>query len=146
MTDAPNADEREGAVVSVSAGSLPSLSGSGAVAGDEGKQEVAVRYVDPADWRAADDVEKARLATPLWPEARNSFRHIQHMSGAPVAVFTAYIHGGGGLTAVGGGRAGPLQPGDPRAGYIAQGFDCFAVAGGAPGVYGIPVCTGPFCY
>ena len=146
MTDAPNADEREGAVVSVSAGSLPSLSGSGDVAGDAGKREIAVRYVDPADWRAASPVEKHRLATPIWLDSRNSFRHAMWVSGAPVVLFTATIGSNGGLIGIGGARNGPRAPGDNRAGYFSEFYDIYAVAGGRADVYGIPTYEGPMDY
>lgn len=122
-------------------GSLPSLSGDGAAGGDGGRGTDAIQVRPTGDWRRLHTAASVAGAPP-------EFRHLAHLGGPQGCVFTATpLHAlDGTLLHSGGGRDCPLSETDRRCGYIATGFDVFALAGASCEQYGIESCTGPFCY
>ena len=122
-------------------GSLPSLSGDGAAGGDGGHGTDTIQVRPTTDWNR---LHTATVVAGHPPE----FRHLAHLSGPQGCVFTANpLHAADGtLLHSAGGRECPRAEGDRRCGYIATGFDVFALAGASCEAYGIPECTGPFCY
>ena len=120
--------------LSWTSGSLPSLSGDGETGGDDarGSDEVQVSPTgDPHPVPVAHDI---------------NFRHIVHEGGPAGCVYTASPQPDGTLRGAGGGRECPMNDKDWRCGYIAEGWDVYALAGGSCAAFGIEVCEGPFCY
>ena len=129
-------------IVTWTGGSLPSLSGDGAEGGDGGRGRDVVQVSSIADWQRVHTGTTVAGAPP-------EFRHLAHVEGtAPGCIFTATpLHAiDGTLLHSAGGRDCPLAENDRRCGYIATGFLVFARAGASCEEFGIPDCTGPFCY
>ena len=128
-------------IISWTGGSLPSTSGDGETAGDAGATEEDTIQVHPTEeWH---DRHRATVIA-----AHNDvFRHLIHESGPAGCVLTGELRTvGGAVLHSGGGRECPRGPADRRCGYIAEGYTVFALAGGSCASFGVPPCTGPFCY
>ena len=116
-------------------GSLPSLSGDGQVGGDDDHGQDTVQVSTIAEW--SNHHQATRVARDI------NFRHLRHLGGPEGCVFTATITQDGYLKDIGGGRE--CSASSPRCGYISEGWETFALAGGSCAAFNVPPCTGPFC-
>ena len=138
---APAATQTDGSadplLLGWTSGPLPSLSGDGEVPGEGEHGEDTVQVYTIAEW--SNHHEATRVARNTY------FRHLRHLGGPEGCVFTATITQDGYLKDIGGGRDCPTSAADSRCGYISEGWETFALAGGSCSAFNIPACTGPFC-